>query len=44
MAQKNLNDKEAQRQENLEQTVSATEQFFNENKKNIWCEPWRPCL
>ena len=37
MAQKNLNDKEAQRQENLEQTVSATEQFFNENKKNIWC-------
>jgi len=37
MAQKNLNDKEAQRQENLEQTVSATEQFFNENKKTIWC-------
>ena len=36
MAQKNLNDKEAQRQENLEQTVSATEQFFNENKKTIW--------
>ena len=36
MAQKNLNDKEAQRQENLEQTVSATEQVFNENKKTIW--------
>ena len=36
MAQKNLNDKEAQRQENIEQTVSATEQFFNENKKTIW--------
>ena len=37
MAQKNLNEKEAQRQENIEQTVSATEQFFNENKKTIWC-------
>ena len=37
MAQKNLNDKEAQRQENIEQTVSATEQFYNENKKTIWC-------
>ena len=37
MAQKNLNDKAAQRQENIEQTVSATEQFFNENKKTIWC-------
>ena len=36
MAQKNLNDKEAQRPENIEQTVSATEQFFNENKKTIW--------
>ena len=36
MAQKNLNEKEAQRQENIEQTVSATEQFFNENKKTIW--------
>ena len=36
MAQKNLNDKEAQRQENIEQTVSATEQFYNENKKVIW--------
>ena len=36
MAQKNLNDKAAQRQENIEQTVSATEQFYNENKKTIW--------
>ena len=36
MAQKNLNEKEAQRQENIEQTVSATEQFFNEHKKTIW--------
>ena len=36
MAQKKVNDKEAQRQENIEQTVSATEQFYNENKKVIW--------
>ena len=36
MAQKNLNDKAAQRQENIEQTVSATEQFYNDNKKVIW--------
>ena len=36
MAQKIQNDKEALRQENIEQTVSATEQFFNENKKTIW--------
>ena len=36
MAQKNLNDKAAQRQENIEQTVSATEQFYNEHKKLIW--------
>ncbi|MBQ9659860.1 MAG: tetratricopeptide repeat protein [Bacteroidales bacterium] len=36
MAQKNLTEKEAQRQENIEQTVSATEQFYNENKKFIW--------
>ena len=36
MAQKNLKDKEAQRQENIEQTVSATEQFYKENKKLIW--------
>ena len=36
MAQKNLKDKEAVRQENIEQTVSATEQFYNEHKKMIW--------
>ena len=36
MAQKKVNDKEAQRQENIEQTVSANEQFYNENKKLIW--------
>ena len=36
MAQKNQNDKEALRQENIEQTVSATERFYNENKKTIW--------
>ena len=36
MAQKNQNDKEALRQENIEQTVSATERFYNENKKVIW--------
>ena len=36
MAQKNLNDKAAQRQKNIEQTVSATEQFYNDNKKTIW--------
>ena len=35
MAQKKVNDKEAQRQENIEQTVSATEQFYNDNKKLI---------
>lgn len=32
----NTNDKEAQRRENIEQTVSATEKFFNENKKTLW--------
>ena len=36
MAQKNLKDKEAERQENIEQTVSATEKFYNENKKMVW--------
>lgn len=36
MAQKNLKAKEAELQENLEETVSATEQFYNENKKMIW--------
>ena len=36
MAQKKLNEKEAARQENIQQTVSKTEQFYNENKKTIW--------
>ena len=40
MAQKNLKEnlkeQEAARQENIEQTVSATEQFYNEHKKLIW--------
>ena len=36
MAQKNLKEKEIELQENLEETVSATEQFYNENKKTIW--------
>ena len=36
MAQKKQNDIDALRQENIEQTVSATEQFYNDNKKAIW--------
>lgn len=36
MAQKNLKEKEIALQENLEETASATEQFYNENKKTIW--------
>ena len=40
MAQKNLKEnlkeQEAARRENIDQTVSATEQFYNENKKLIW--------
>jgi len=36
MAKQNVNDKEAIRQENIEQTVSKTEQFYNEHKKTIW--------
>ena len=36
MAQKKQNDIDALRQENIEQTVSATEQFYNDNKKVIW--------
>lgn len=35
MAKVNPSDKDAARQENIEQTVSATEKFFNENKKVI---------
>jgi len=36
MASKPINSKEAERQENLENTLSRTEQFFNENGKLIW--------
>ena len=36
MASKPINNKEAERQENLENTLSRTEQFFNENSKLIW--------
>lgn len=36
MAKTNTKDKFEQRQENLEQTVSSTEKFYNENKKIIW--------
>ena len=36
MATKVNNEKEALRQENIEATVSATEKFYNENKKTIW--------
>ena len=36
MAKANVNDKEAIRQEALEETVSKTDQFYNEHKKTIW--------
>ncbi|MBO4670296.1 MAG: tetratricopeptide repeat protein [Bacteroidales bacterium] len=36
MANTKVNDKEALRQENLQETVSKTDQFYNENKKTIW--------
>ena len=36
MAKANSKEKEAVRQENIEATVSKTEQFYNENKKLIW--------
>jgi len=36
MAKTNTKDKFEQRQENLEQTVSSTEKFYNDNKKLIW--------
>ena len=36
MAQANTKDKQALRQENIEQTVSKTDQFFAENKKLLW--------
>ena len=36
MAKQNLTDKEAIRRENIEETVSKTDQFYNEHKKTIW--------
>ena len=36
MAKQNVNDKEAIRRENIEETVSKTDQFYNEHKKTIW--------
>ncbi len=36
MANTNAKDRDAVRQENIEKTVSSTEQFFNEHKKLIW--------
>ena len=36
MANTKVNDKEALREENLQETVSKTDQFYNENKKTIW--------
>lgn len=36
MAKTNLKETEAARQENIEAKVSASEQFYNENKKTIW--------
>ena len=36
MANSKVNDKEALRQENIQETVSKTDQFYNENKKTIW--------
>ena len=36
MAKDKLKEKEALRQENIEETVSKTDQFYNEHKKTIW--------
>jgi len=36
MAKEIINEKEALRKENLEETVSKTDQFYNEHKKTIW--------
>ena len=36
MANTKVNEKEALRQENIQETVSKTEQFYNEHKKTIW--------
>ncbi|MBQ9462846.1 MAG: tetratricopeptide repeat protein [Bacteroidales bacterium] len=36
MAKEKVNEKELLRKENLEETVSKTDKFYNENKKTIW--------
>ena len=36
MAKDNIKDREAIRKENVEEAVSKTDQFYNENKKTIW--------
>ncbi len=36
MAKQNVKDQEALRRENIEETVSKTDQFYNEHKKTIW--------
>lgn len=36
MAKAKISEKEELRQENLEQTISKTDKFFNENKKTLW--------
>ena len=36
MAKEIINEKAAARNENIQQTVSKTEKFFNENKKTLW--------
>ncbi len=36
MAKQKVNDKEALRRENIEETVSRTDQFYSEHKKTIW--------
>ncbi len=36
MAKDKVNEKEALRRENIEETVSKTDQFYNEHKKTIW--------
>lgn len=36
MAKAKISEKEELRKENLEQTISKTDKFFNENKKTLW--------
>jgi len=36
MAKETINEKEVLRRENIEETVSKTDQFYNEHKKTIW--------